>query len=235
MPSLTVENYVKAIFRICTERSGRPATTGQIASDLNVSPGTVTSMLKTLSEAGLATYTPYEGVQLTESGNHLALRILRRHRLVELFLSQSLGLSWDQVHDDAEELEHVVSDFLVERIDRHLGSPQFDPHGDPIPGPDGTLAPRHARPLAGCPPGFHFRLAQVTDQSAEFLRYLTRSGLALDVEGEVAANDPDADVVTVLVRGEQLPLSRQAAGKLLVSESHAPHIRVARPRVTHPI
>jgi DtxR family Mn-dependent transcriptional regulator len=133
LPSLTVENYVKAIFKTSQGEADGRATTGRLAAELHVSPGTVTSMLKTLAESGLATYTPYEGVRLTEAGRLLALRMLRRHRLIELFLSDALGLDWDQVHDDAERMEHVASDFLIERIDEHLGHPKYDPHGDPIP------------------------------------------------------------------------------------------------------
>ncbi len=218
MASLTVENYVKAIYGICEAVEGRPATTGRIAADLGVSPGTVTSMLKTLSEAGLATYTPYEGVQLTDDGTGLAMRVLRRHRLVELFLCEVLGLAWDQVHDDAEQMEHVVSDFLIDKIDAHLGYPRFDPHGDPIPAPDGSLAPRATRSLEDCPPGFRFHLAQVTDQSSEFLQYLTRSGLSLGAEGEITANDRQSGVVSLRIDETSVNVSRQSAAKLQVTE-----------------
>ena len=115
MPSLTVENYVKTIYQIALEQDGRPAATGQLATALSVSPGTVTSMLKTLSESGLATYAPYEGARLTVSGEALALRVVRRHRLIELFLVKTLDLTWDEVHEEAENMEHAVSDRLVDR------------------------------------------------------------------------------------------------------------------------
>ena len=137
VPSLTVENYVKTIFQIVSAQEDRPATTGQIAAALEVSPGTVTSMLKTLDAARLATHMPYEGVALTRSGRVLALRVLRRHRLLELFLLRTLDMSWDEVHDEAEHMEHAVSDLLVDRIDAFLGHPDVDPHGDPIPRADG--------------------------------------------------------------------------------------------------
>ena len=152
MPSLTVENYVKAIYQLAHEADDGAVATGQISAALGVLPGTVTSMLKTLDESNLATYTPYEGVRLTPSGRGLALRVLRRHRLIEQFLSQTLNLSWDEVHEEAEHMEHAVSDALVDRIDAYLGHPTTDPHGDPIPKADGTVAAaadRSARRLRG--------------------------------------------------------------------------------------
>ncbi|MGH7139406.1 MAG: metal-dependent transcriptional regulator [Pirellulales bacterium] len=216
MPSLTVENYVKTIFQICFAQSGRPAATGQLAAALNVSPGTVTSMLKTLSESGLATYTPYEGVRLTAAGSALALRVVRRHRLIELFLAKTLNLTWDEVHEEAEHMEHAVSDRLVDRIDIFLGYPQFDPHGDPIPRADGTLDMPASRTLAQCQPGVHFRLARVIDQSPEFLRFLTDSGLPLGTHGEVIANQAGADMMTVAANGQTTELGREAAENILV-------------------
>jgi DtxR family Mn-dependent transcriptional regulator len=216
VPSLTVENYVKTIFQICFAQSGRPAATGQLAAALNVSPGTVTSMLKTLSESGLATYAPYEGVRLTAAGSALALRVVRRHRLIELFLAKTLSLTWDEVHEEAEHMEHAVSDRLVDRIDVFLGYPQFDPHGDPIPRADGTLDTPASRTLAQCQPGVRFRLARVIDQSPEFLRFLTDSGLPLGTHGEVIANQAGADMVTVAVNGQTTELGREAAENILV-------------------
>ena len=133
MPSLTVENYIKAIYQISVQQDKKPVTTGQLATALGVAPGTVTSMLKTLNTAGLARHTPYEGVSLSRTGQVLALRMIRRHRLIEQFLVQTLSMNWDEVHDEAEHMEHAVSDLLVDRIDEYLGRPEVDPHGDPIP------------------------------------------------------------------------------------------------------
>ena len=217
MASLTVENYVKAIFKICQQNGNRLATTGRLAIELDVSPGTVTSMLKALSESGLATYTPYEGVQLTESGLELALEILRRHRLVECFLSEVLGMPWDEVHEDAEQLEHSVSERLIERIDEYLGNPEYDPHGDPIPKPDGRLPERNLKALADCPPGARFDLAQVTDQTPDFLRYLSNSGFLLGRSGTVLANQPEAGIITVRLADREASLGMEAAQKMLVS------------------
>ena len=219
MASLTVENYVKAIFQICFAQSGRPAATGQVAEALSVSPGTVTSMLKTLSESGLATYAPYEGVRLTAAGSALALRVMRRHRLIELFLVKTLQLAWDEVHEEAEHMEHAVSDRLVDRIDEYLGFPQTDPHGDPIPRADGSLETPAGRTLAECPPGFRFCLTRVIDQSPEFLRFLTEAGLPLGARGEVLAGPAAAGALTVAVAGRQTRLDREAAEKILVTAS----------------
>jgi DtxR family transcriptional regulator, Mn-dependent transcriptional regulator len=216
MPSLTVENYIKTIHEVCAKQDGGPASTGQLAAALNVSPGTVTSMLKTLSESNLVAYTPYEGARLTAAGRRLALRVLRRHRLIELFLVRTLNLTWDEVHDEAEHMEHAVSDLLIDRIDATLGHPEVDPHGDPIPRADGSLSDSACHALADCREGDEFRLVRVVDQSAEFLRFLTASGLPLGVEGRVAANHAEAGLVVVHVGGKNIHLGRSAADKLLV-------------------
>ena len=202
VPSLTVENYVKAIYQICAE-SGKPAATGQIAAALAVSPGTVTSMLKTLSESNLVTYTPYEGVSLTSSGSALALRVIRRHRLIELFLVNTLQLTWDEVHEEAEHMEHAVSDRLIDQIDKYLGHPQADPHGDPIPKPDGSFGAATAnRTLADCTVGEEFQVSRIVDQSPSFLRFLSGSGLPLGTAGQVIANEREAGTVTIRVEGQ---------------------------------
>jgi DtxR family Mn-dependent transcriptional regulator len=216
MPSLTVENYVKTIYVLAQKASAAEVATGQIAAALGVLPGTVTSMLKTLDESNLATYTPYEGVRLTAAGRALALRVLRRHRLIEQFLSQTLNLTWDEVHEEAEHMEHAVSDALVDRIDAFLGHPTTDPHGDPIPRADGSMAAAADRPLSECRPGERFRVARVVDQSPTFLRSLTESGLEIDSQGLVVANELSQNSITVRLAGEDRRLSREAAAKLMV-------------------
>lgn len=215
MVSLTVENYVKAIYQV-SARDGQAAGTGQLAETLGVSPGSVTSMLKTLSEGGLAVYTPYEGVRLTSAGTALALRILRRHRLIEQFLVETLKLSWDEVHEEAEQMEHAVSDRLIDRIEAFLGYPEVDPHGDPIPKRDGSVADTQRHTLAECRPGDSFRLARVVNQAPEFLRYLTETGLQLGAFGQVLANSQEAGTVTVRVEQGEKTLGRTAAEKILV-------------------
>jgi DtxR family Mn-dependent transcriptional regulator len=223
VPSLTVENYVKTIYQIAASQETGSATTGQIAAALGVSPGTVTSMLKTLDAARLATHRPYEGVALTRAGRVLALRMIRRHRLIELFLLRTLDMTWDEVHDEAEHMEHAVSDLLIDRIDAYLGRPEVDPHGDPIPRADGRppVAGEDgpARSLATCGAGESFRLARVLDQSSEFLRYLTQCGLALGTVGAVERNPDGAGLMRIRLGDRGLALALEAADKLVVTEA----------------
>src|SRR5213592_3194354 len=152
LPSSTVENYLKAIYlgQSALDTDDRLVSMGQVATALRVTPGTATTMIKALAESGLAEYEPYSGVRLTAAGEKLAGLVLRRHRLVELFLVQVMGMSWDEVHDEAERLEHVVSERLIDRMDQMLGQPTHDPHGDPIPDPDGALTTRHLETLLTC-------------------------------------------------------------------------------------
>jgi len=220
VPSLTVENYVKTIEQITSGQAGRPATTGQIASALGVSPGTVTSMLKTLDAARLATHRPYEGVALTRAGKVLALRVIRRHRLIELFLLTTLKMTWDEVHDEAEHMEHAVSDLLVDRIDAFLGRPEVDPHGDPIPRADAVTlvdAEPDTRPLAECEAGVAFRLTRVLDQSPEFLRYLTECGLGINTTGTVEVGADPTGLMRIRFAGRIMAIATDAAAKLIVA------------------
>jgi DtxR family Mn-dependent transcriptional regulator len=215
MASLTVENYVKTIYLLAIADEAAVAT-GQISAALGVLPGTVTSMLKTLDESNLATYTPYEGVRLTSAGRALALRVVRRHRLIEQFLVETLQLSWDEVHEEAENMEHAVSDWLVDRIDAALGFPKTDPHGEPIPSADGTVAETADRRLADCTAGERFHVVRVTDQSPDFLRFLSQAGLEIGSAGSLLANEAAQDKVTISIDGEKQLLSREMAGKLMV-------------------
>src|SRR5690349_7454684 len=144
LASSTVENYLKAIYQGQATLSARGGLVpmGQLAASLGIAPGTATTMVKALAESGLAEYEPYSGVRLTAAGERLAGLVVRRHRLVELFLVQVMGMGWAEVHEDAEQLEHAVSDRLIDRIDAMLGRPTHDPHGDPIPDADGVIKPR---------------------------------------------------------------------------------------------
>jgi DtxR family Mn-dependent transcriptional regulator len=214
--SLTIENYVKSIYQLTAGQGGQAAATGKLAEALGVSPGTVTSMLKTLSESGLAEYVPYEGARLTDSGRVLALRVLRRHRLIELFLVHTLQLSWDEVHEEAENMEHAVSDLLVDRIDAYLNYPATDPHGDPIPKADGTVAGNTGRHLSELEVGQRFRVVRVLDQSPDFLRYLTETGLKLEAAGVVNANRAESGTITVEIGGRHTTLAHSTADRLLV-------------------
>ncbi len=216
--SLTVENYVKAIYQLTSETSDSTASTGGLANALRVSPSSVTSMLKTLHESGLAEHRPYEGVRLTDKGTRLALRVLRRHRLIELFLVQTLSLTWDEVHEEAEHMEHAVSDLLVDRMDEFLGHPELDPHGDPIPRSDGSMAARTQTPLSECEPGTPWILQRVLNQSPEFLRFLTDGNLEIGARVSVLRNERAAGTVTVFVQDCELTLGRDAARALMMCE-----------------
>lgn len=216
MATLTVENYIKTIYLVASESGKGSASTGELAKRLGVSPGSVTSMCRTLAESGLADYQAYEGVRLTEAGHRLALRVLRRHRLVELFLFRTLGLSWDEVHEEAEHLEHAVSDRLVDRVDEFLGFPEADPHGDPIPKPDGTIKSLQASSLVELAPGTQFVLERVLDQSPEFLRYLSQSALVIGSTAKVVENNRSSGAMTVGAGDRSITLGREVAEKLLV-------------------
>lgn len=220
MPSLTVENYCKAILQLGHQAGTEWVTTGQVAARLRVSPGTVTSMLKGLAESELAEYRPYEGVQLTRSGRTLALRMLRRHRLIELFLVKTLGLTWDEIHEEAENMEHSVSDRLIDRIDEFLGKPDYDPHGDPIPAADGVLRGAAAPiPLTACEVGQRGRLARVLNQDPEFLRYLSEARLDIGAMVVVDRKSREAGVLSVVAPGGTVALGWASAQQLLVDRS----------------
>jgi len=217
MPTSTVEDYLKVILlRQQHLAQDQLVTMGQIAGDLAVAPGTVTSMVKTLEKVGLIRYEPYNGVRLSAEGRSTAARILRRHRLIELFLVETLGLDWSEVHDEAEQLEHSMSDKLIDRIDQMLGHPAVDPHGDPIPDADGGIRQPELHSLADCDPG-HYAVARVTDQDEAFLRFVERSGLKPGAHLELMASDPAADAVEVQPLGSPgITLGAAAAGKLWV-------------------
>ncbi len=223
MPSLTVENYVKAILQNELRTGNDSVSTGSLARALDVSPGTVTSMLKTLADMELANYRPYEGVALTEPGRQVGMRMLRRHRLIEQFLVQALNLSWDQVHDEAENMEHAVSDFLVDRIDEFLGRPDYDPHGDPIPSPSGELRgiSGDTMPLARCAVGTVVECTRVMNQDPEFLRFLGAAGLRPGVIARIHDNDHAVARVEIQVGTQRTQLEHTAAEQLLVKPATA--------------
>ena len=219
LPSSTVENYLKAIHhgQSALPKGQRLVPMGHVAAALSVTPGTATTMVKALAESGLVEYEPYTGVRLTKAGDKLAALVLRRHRLVELFLVQVMGMSWDEVHDEAEQLEHVVSDRLIDRIDDMLGRPTRDPHGDPIPSPDGAIAPLPIDNLLTCPTGTALKVTRITDQDPAFLRFVEGNNLKPGQRVEVEARDTAADAVRLRrVNREPLTIGARAASKLLV-------------------
>lgn len=219
MASDTVENYLKAVYSLeqRAEQSGAPVPAGEVASALGVTPGTATAMLRKLASGRLARYEKYGGVQLTAKGRRIALLVLRRHRIVETFLVRTLGFDWTDIHDEAERLEHAVSDKLVDRLDRFLGHPAVDPHGDPIPDRNGLIRAVQLVPLASCPAGTTARVGRVMDQSAEYLQFIDRSDLRPGTELTVTAVENGAGTMTVALRGAiPVTLSHTAAQKILV-------------------
>ena len=223
MASSTVENYVKQIYlEQAAAGAGQLVPMGKLASAMGVVPGTATTMIQALAKSGLVDYEPRSGVRLTKGGEQLALHVLRRHRLVELLLVQVLGLDWSEVHDEAEELEHVISDKVLERIDVLLGRPSVDPHGDPIPSARGTVPRDRFRPLSECPPGFSGRVARVTDQDPGFLQFVERCGLKPGVAVVVETRDELADAVTVRPSDRKpVTLGTGAAEKILLEAAPA--------------
>jgi DtxR family Mn-dependent transcriptional regulator len=216
--SQTVENYLKGIYQAqlsLDERALVPM--GQLAATLGVVPGTATTMVKALSESGLAHYEPYAGVRLTSAGEKLAAMVLRRHRLVELFLVRVLGMSWTDVHDEAEALEHAVSDRVIGLIDEMLGRPEVDPHGDPIPDRHGALPAREYDSLMTCAIGTPVTIARISDQDRSFLRFAEKHELR---PGDVVQVEERSDVAdSVRLRGgnnRRLTIGARAASKILV-------------------
>jgi DtxR family transcriptional regulator, Mn-dependent transcriptional regulator len=217
MPSVTVENYIKRIYLEQQRSAARLVAMGRLAEVMQVTPGTATSMIKALADSGLVAYVRRSGVRLSRGGERLALHVLRRHRLLEQFLVQVVGLDWSEVHSEAEELEHVVSDKLMARIDELLAHPSFDPHGDPIPSAGGKRPPERLQDLAHAPGGRTLRVARVLDQDPAFLRFATKHGLRPGGEVELLENDPVSDAVLMRCNGGRpFTLGSGAAAKVLV-------------------
>ena len=221
-PSLTrsVEDYLKAIYRLTT--AGQPATTSDIANLLDLSPPSVSGMVKRLSEQGLLEHLPYRGVVLTADGRRLALRTVRRHRLIEAYLVAYLGYSWDAVHDEAERLEHAVSDTLVERMAVALGHPAVDPHGDPIPDADGSIHELVCTPLADVAVGETVEIRRVDEREPERLRYLGELGLVPGVVVTVRDRQPFGGPVTVEAAGERHTIGAEMAHVVLCALGNTP-------------
>jgi len=220
MPTSTVEDYLKCILQEQQMCAGL-VPMGRIAVALEVASGTVTAMVKALSESGLVEYEPYSGVSLTEAGRQLATHVLRRHRLIELFLVEVMGMDWGDVHEEAEDLEHAVSERLVERMDEMLGHPAVDPHGDPIPSPQGVLEEQHHHDLLDCPEDSRLRVTRVRDQSSSFLRLVEKRGLRPGNFLRVEERDAAAEAVHLRLEesGSLVSLGFGAASKIFVEDA----------------
>ena len=218
LPSSTVENYLKALYQAeATLGEKALVPMGQLATAVRVAPGTATTMIKALAESGLVKYEPYLGVRLSPAGTKLAALVLRRHRLVEQFLVEVMGMSWAEVHEDAEQLEHVVSDRLIERMDAMLGHPSVDPHGDPIPTAAGDVEAHQYDSLLTCRLRTPVKMIRVADQDASFLRFLEEHNLKPGQSIEVELRDPAADSVQLRTGDDhRITIGTKAASKLLI-------------------
>ncbi len=195
-PSDAIEDYAKAIYALAHQGDGAVTTTA-LAARLNVTPASVSAMVKRLAERGLAEHSPYHGVALTPDGERVALEVMRHHRLLELYLAEHLGVPWDRVHEEAEALEHVISEDLEARIAAKLGNPTHDPHGDPIPDADLVIQEGVTRSLADLEPGACGRFVRVSDADPEMLRYLDGRGVKLGARLEVLERQPFEGPLTV--------------------------------------
>jgi DtxR family Mn-dependent transcriptional regulator len=211
-----VEDYVKAVYAH-TEWQPEPITTSALAVRLGLAASSVTEMVKKLTSQGLVDHEPYGAVTLTTDGTALALRMLRRHRLIETWLVEHFGYTWDEVHDEAEVLEHALSDRMLDRIDADLGRPRRDPHGDPIPDHDGTVERPHASLLRDVLPGETVRVVRISDRDPDVLRLLEAGAIAIDGELTVVTGDPFA--VLVESSAAVLGLEPDAVGSIWVSRA----------------
>ena len=205
-----VEDYLKAIYEL--SRGGDPAATNDIATRLGIAPPSVSGMVRRLAEQGLLTHERYRGVRLTAAGRRAALGTIRRHRVIEAYLARALGYPWDRVHQEAERLEHAVSDELVDRMAAAIGEPVTDPHGAPIPTREGSVDETRYRALADLTVGEHARVMQVSNDDARMLRYFSELDLRPGVNVEVLERAPFDGPITLLVAGK-----RQVVGPGLVA------------------
>ncbi|HET9426068.1 MAG TPA: metal-dependent transcriptional regulator [Gemmatimonadaceae bacterium] len=217
LPELSgpVEDYLKAIYEL--ELRGGVAGTNEIAAALRIAAPSVSGMIRRLSSQGLVTHEPYKGVQLTREGRRAALRTIRRHRVIEAYLTQALGYPWDRVHDEAERLEHAASDELIDRMAAAIGEPETDPHGAPIPSREGTLGNEpELSALAELADGAQARISRVGDRDAERLRYLANLGMAIGAEVELVSREPYDGPITVKIDGKRRVIGPELARHILV-------------------
>ena len=216
--SEAVEDYAKAIYSM-SRRDPGPIGTGALAERLGVSPGTVTAMLKRMDAMGFVEHEPYRGVTLSPEGERVALEVIRHHRLLESFLSETLGMPWDRVHDEAEVLEHYISEDLEQLIAERLGNPDRDPHGDPIPAPDLTICDDESIPLGSLGTGERAVFVRVSDSDPGMLRYLADRGIAPGDRVEVVGMEPYGGATNIAIRGTEHQLGRDLVAAMRVEVS----------------
>jgi DtxR family transcriptional regulator, Mn-dependent transcriptional regulator len=210
-----IQDYLKEIYKLAT--GGERVSTSALAERQGVSAASASAMVKKLAVLGLVEHAPYRGVVLTHAGEQVALEVIRHHRLLERYLAEALGVPWDQVHDEADNWEHVLSEDLEERIDRMLGYPTTDPHGAPIPGRDGTMAPPVRERLADLRPGQSATIAEVSDHDSALLRYLGEMGLYPGARVEVLAVAPFGGPLTLRLGDAEHAVGREVAGFVSVA------------------
>lgn len=215
--SFTEENYLKAIYKISETNDAEEVSTNEIANTLSTKAASVTDMLKKLSDKKLIDYKKYQGVKLTNKGQKVAISIIRKHRLWELFLVDKLKFKWDEVHDIAEQLEHIQSDELIDKLDEYLSYPKYDPHGDPIPTKNGVFKGPKMIDLYEMPVGFKGNISGVSDHSPVFLKYLEKIGIALGVQIKVEdKNQFDNSFWISIGKSDPVFISKEVAKNLLV-------------------
>lgn len=220
MPSQAAEDYLKHIYLLQQQSDDRLVGMGKLAESMDVVPGTATSMVKKLARDKLVNYEAYSGVRLTSKGRRIAIRVLRRHRLIETLLVKTFGLDWSEVHEEAERLEHTISDKLLERIDDFLGHPLTDPHGDPIPDRDGKIPQVSLKRLVDCRAGDRVCITCVVDQHQVFLRFIDQHGLRPGTNLTVEEMDEAGDAMRIRTLGKSsLTMGFAAARKLLVEQA----------------
>ena len=222
MLSESMQDYLKTIYEIV--QNGDRATTNALADSLGVTAASVTGMLKKLAELNLVEYERYQGVMLTNAGQKIALSVVRHHRLIELYLTEAMGFSWDRVHDEADRLEHAISEEFVDKVSDILGNPQRDPHGSPIPSKDGHVAIASHLALSNVPIGHTVQVERVTDENPAVLRTIAELGLLPRVVLKVTGQDAATNTVniTVISRGsslQQYSVQRDLADNIFVTES----------------
>ena len=218
--SEAIEDYAKAIYAL-SRRAREPVGTSELAARLGVAPASATAMLKRLDGLGLVSYQPYHGVSLAPAGERLALEVVRHHRLLESYLSEALGMPWDQVHEEAEVLEHYISEDLERLIAAKLGDPSHDPHGDPIPGPD-LRAPRdEGMPLAEAAEGKTVIFIRVSDRDPAMLRYLDKRGIRPGAALKVTGRQPFGGPLLVEVDGSEHALGDELVRRMRISTGRA--------------
>ncbi|NOT36565.1 MAG: metal-dependent transcriptional regulator [Saprospiraceae bacterium] len=214
--SHTEENYLKTLIKLVLENANSEAGTNELASHLAVKPATANDMLKKLKEKGLVSYEKYGKINLTNQGTKIALEIIRKHRIWETFLYEKLDFSWDEVHDVAEQLEHIKSDKLIDKLEKFLDYPEFDPHGDPIPNKEGKFKVQHKTTLAEIAVGKSCKMIAVKDNSNSFLQYVVKVGLGINNEIKVLSRQDYDAMMLIEVNGQQSSVSQKFAENIFV-------------------